>query len=116
VEQQRSICVTTKTPHHAYRYIIVGVPHWILSNYLIHVLNANYYTPLIFHTFKVLGMAPTTAKQWTVEGKTGFDALKLNEKAPVPQIGDKDVLVKGAFTLPCWSSFIANAQQSMPYL
>ncbi|KAF2800081.1 alcohol dehydrogenase [Melanomma pulvis-pyrius CBS 109.77] len=39
-------------------------------------------------------MAPTTAKQWTVEGKNGFDSLKLNEKAPVPQVGDKDVLVK----------------------
>ncbi|KAF2708846.1 alcohol dehydrogenase [Pleomassaria siparia CBS 279.74] len=39
-------------------------------------------------------MAPTTAKQWTIEGKTGFDSLKLNEKAPVPQMGDKDVLVK----------------------
>jgi hypothetical protein len=46
-------------------------------------------------------MAPTTTKQWTVEGKTGFDALKLNEKAPVPKVGDKDVLVKSAFTLPC---------------
>lgn len=43
-------------------------------------------------------MAPTTTKQWTVEGKTGFDALKLNEKAPVPQVGDKDVLVKSTFT------------------
>ncbi|KAH7116037.1 hypothetical protein B0J11DRAFT_115728 [Dendryphion nanum] len=39
-------------------------------------------------------MAPTTAKQWTVEGKNGFDSLKFNEKAPVPQLGDKDVLVK----------------------
>ncbi|KAF2121367.1 hypothetical protein BDV96DRAFT_564135 [Lophiotrema nucula] len=39
-------------------------------------------------------MAPTTAKQWTVEGKDGFDSLKFNEKAPVAQLGDKDVLVK----------------------
>jgi len=39
-------------------------------------------------------MAPTTAKQWTVEGKNGFESLKLNEKAPVPSVGDKDVLVK----------------------
>jgi len=37
---------------------------------------------------------PTTTKQWTIEGKTGFESLKLNEKAPVPQLGDKDVLVK----------------------
>jgi hypothetical protein len=39
-------------------------------------------------------MAPTTTKQWTVEGQSGFDALKFNEKAPIPEIGDKDVLVK----------------------
>ncbi|KAF2265819.1 alcohol dehydrogenase [Lojkania enalia] len=39
-------------------------------------------------------MAPTTTKQWTVEGKNGFDSLKLNEKAPIPQLGDRDVLVK----------------------
>ncbi|KAF2129264.1 hypothetical protein P153DRAFT_366683 [Dothidotthia symphoricarpi CBS 119687] len=39
-------------------------------------------------------MAPTTTKQWTVEGKDGFEALKFNEKAPIPEIGDKDVLVK----------------------
>ncbi|KAH8722385.1 hypothetical protein GQ44DRAFT_360900 [Phaeosphaeriaceae sp. PMI808] len=39
-------------------------------------------------------MAPTTTKQWTVEGKAGFDALKFNENAPIPEIGDVDVLVK----------------------
>ncbi|KAF2473881.1 alcohol dehydrogenase [Lindgomyces ingoldianus] len=39
-------------------------------------------------------MAPSTAKQWTIEGKDGFESLKLNEQAPVPQLGDKDVLVK----------------------
>lgn len=39
-------------------------------------------------------MAPSTIKQWTVEGKNGFDSLKFNEKAPLPQLGDKDVLVK----------------------
>jgi hypothetical protein len=39
-------------------------------------------------------MAPTTTKQWTVEGQDGFDALKFNEKAQIPEIGDKDVLVK----------------------
>lgn len=39
-------------------------------------------------------MAPSTIKQWTVEGKSGFDALKFNESAPIGQIGDKDVLVK----------------------
>ncbi|KAH4050120.1 hypothetical protein HBH98_095900 [Parastagonospora nodorum] len=39
-------------------------------------------------------MAPSTTKQWTVEGQNGFDSLKFNEKAPVPEIGDNDVLVK----------------------
>ncbi|KAF1928060.1 NAD(P)-binding protein [Didymella exigua CBS 183.55] len=39
-------------------------------------------------------MAPSTTKQWTIEGKSGFDALKLNESASIPKIGDKDVLVK----------------------
>ena len=48
-------------------------------------------------------MAPTTTKQWTVEGKTGFDSLKLNEKAPVPQVGDKDILVKSTSTFLSWS-------------
>ena len=38
-------------------------------------------------------MAPSTTKQWTVEGKTGFDSLKFNEKAEIPTLGDHDVLV-----------------------
>jgi len=39
-------------------------------------------------------MAPSTTKQWTVQGQDGFDSLKWNEKAPVPSLGDKEVLVK----------------------
>lgn len=35
-----------------------------------------------------------TQKQWTVAGKKGFDDLKLNESAAIPDVGDKDVLVK----------------------
>lgn len=42
-------------------------------------------------------MAPQTMLQWTVEGKDGFDSLKLNESAPVPKIGDRDVLVKSNY-------------------
>jgi len=38
-------------------------------------------------------MAPSTIKQWTVEGKNGFDGLKFHEKAPIPSLGEKDVLV-----------------------
>jgi hypothetical protein len=30
-----------------------------------------------------------------VEGQNGFDSLKWNESAPIPEMGDKDVLVKG---------------------
>ncbi|KAL8907627.1 MAG: hypothetical protein Q9207_001278 [Kuettlingeria erythrocarpa] len=39
-------------------------------------------------------MAPATTKQWTVVGKSGFDSLKLDEKAQIPQLGNYDVLVK----------------------
>jgi len=39
-------------------------------------------------------MVPKTQKQWNVQGQNGFDSLKLNEKAPVPELGDRDVLVK----------------------
>ncbi|KAK5130243.1 hypothetical protein LTR08_002289 [Meristemomyces frigidus] len=35
-----------------------------------------------------------TQMQWTVAGTKGFDDLELNESAPIPEIGDKDVLVK----------------------
>ncbi|KAI4094005.1 MAG: hypothetical protein LQ344_002450 [Seirophora lacunosa] len=38
-------------------------------------------------------MAPTTTKQWTVAGKSGFDSLKFEEKAQIPQLGEHDVLV-----------------------
>ncbi|KAK4979471.1 hypothetical protein LTR28_004460 [Elasticomyces elasticus] len=39
-------------------------------------------------------MAPKTQKQWTVEGTNGFDDLKFSTDAPVPEIGEKDVLVQ----------------------
>lgn len=38
-------------------------------------------------------MVPSTTKQWTVTGKNGFDSLSFNEKAEIPQLGDRDVLV-----------------------
>jgi NADPH:quinone reductase-like Zn-dependent oxidoreductase len=37
---------------------------------------------------------PKTTKAWTVEGTDGFDCLKWHEQAPLPEIGDHDVLVK----------------------
>ncbi|KAK5740805.1 hypothetical protein LTR17_004395 [Elasticomyces elasticus] len=39
-------------------------------------------------------MSNQTQKQWKVAENTGFDGLKLDEKAPIPEIGDKEVLVK----------------------
>ena len=36
----------------------------------------------------------TTMKQWVVAGTGGFDDLKYDEKAPVPELGENDVLVK----------------------
>lgn len=39
-------------------------------------------------------MAPTSTKQWRVEGQNGFDSLKFNEQGSIPEVGDKDVLVK----------------------
>lgn len=38
-------------------------------------------------------MAPTTTKQWTIEGQNGFDSLVFDEKAPIPELGQRDVLV-----------------------
>jgi hypothetical protein len=39
-------------------------------------------------------MAPSTTKQWVIQGSAkGFDELKLTE-GPVPQVGEHDVLVK----------------------
>ncbi|KAF2152407.1 NAD(P)-binding protein [Myriangium duriaei CBS 260.36] len=40
-------------------------------------------------------MAPSTQKQWTTTGKGSFhDTLKLNSSAPVPSVGDNEVLVR----------------------
>jgi len=39
-------------------------------------------------------MAPSTQKQWTVQGKEGFDSLKYASDAAIPKIGENDVLVK----------------------
>jgi len=39
-------------------------------------------------------MSKQAQKQWKVAENTGFDGLKLDEKAPIPEIGDKEVLVK----------------------
>lgn len=39
-------------------------------------------------------MAPSTTRAWTVQGQNGFDSLKFNEQAQVPEVGDRDVLVK----------------------
>lgn len=59
---------------------------------------------------------PSTMKQWTVvrEG-SGFDQLKFNEKAAVPELGDRDVLVKCEANCDSTNaSYLAKQQQSMP--
>ncbi|MCJ1316180.1 hypothetical protein MMC15_001500 [Xylographa vitiligo] len=38
-------------------------------------------------------MAPSTTGQWTVEGTSGFDSLRFNKDAPIPSLGERDVLV-----------------------
>ncbi|MCJ1399878.1 hypothetical protein MMC11_003081 [Xylographa trunciseda] len=38
-------------------------------------------------------MAPSTTSQWTVEGTSGFDSLKFTKDAPIPSLGEHDVLV-----------------------
>merc|ERR1711964_691260 len=37
---------------------------------------------------------PKTTKAWTVEGQDGFESLKLNNEAPIPDLFDNEVLVK----------------------
>jgi len=37
---------------------------------------------------------PNTQKQWNVQGKDGFESLKYSDNAPVPEVGEKDVLIK----------------------
>ncbi|CZS88733.1 hypothetical protein WAI453_010638 [Rhynchosporium graminicola] len=37
---------------------------------------------------------PKTTKAWTVEGKNGFESLKFNNEAPIPDLSDNEVLVK----------------------
>lgn len=39
-------------------------------------------------------MAPNTMKQWKVQGKNGFDSLRFEEHAPLPQLKERDVLVR----------------------
>ncbi|GEQ43630.1 hypothetical protein TH6N_22560 [Tetragenococcus halophilus] len=41
---------------------------------------------------------PSTQKQWTVAELNGFDGLKLATDAPVPKVGENDVLVKCMFS------------------
>lgn len=53
-------------------------------------------------------MAPSTQKQWTVEGNTGFDSLKYKSDAPIPKLGENDVLVK--------CTLLTNALQPRPNL
>lgn len=37
---------------------------------------------------------PTTTKAWAVEGKDGFESLKLKNEVPIPALSENEVLVK----------------------
>ena len=37
---------------------------------------------------------PKTGKAWTIQGSDGFDSLKFNKEAAVPEVSDYEVLVK----------------------
>ncbi|KAJ4309935.1 hypothetical protein N0V84_011227 [Fusarium piperis] len=39
-------------------------------------------------------MIPKTQKQWIIRGSDGFESLEFQKEAPVPSIGDQDVLVQ----------------------
>jgi len=39
-------------------------------------------------------MSPVTTKIWTIEGSSGFEDLKYHDGAPVPRLGERDVLVR----------------------
>ena len=39
-------------------------------------------------------MAPSTCAQWVVEKNDGFEGLVYKDGAPIPKVGDNDVLVK----------------------
>ena len=42
-------------------------------------------------------MLPATTKQWTLEGNHGFDSLQFDPSAPIPQLGERKVLVRFHF-------------------
>jgi hypothetical protein len=66
--------------------IFTYIPPSSLSQFFIDISRNNIFTNYT--------MAPSTTKQWTVEGKDGFDGLKFNESAKIPEVGDNEVLVK----------------------
>lgn len=39
-------------------------------------------------------MGPQTQKQWVIRGSNGFGSLEFQPDAPVPSIGDREVLVR----------------------
>jgi hypothetical protein len=57
----------------------------------------------------------TTMKQWKVTGKGGFADLKFDENAQVPEVGDKDVLVKRNVTITCNKDFQLIHVKFMPH-
>lgn len=58
---------------------------------------------------------PATTSQWTIQGVDGFDSLKLEESAPLPQLGDHDCLIQiEAVSLNYRDLSIPKASHSCP--
>jgi hypothetical protein len=45
-------------------------------------------------------MASRTQSQWTLSGRGDYDKLSLNKQAPIPYVGDNDVLVRSRSIQP----------------
>ncbi|EXA30104.1 alcohol dehydrogenase [Fusarium oxysporum f. sp. pisi HDV247] len=60
-------------------------------------------------------MAPQTQKQWVLGGNNGFGSLEFQPDAPVPSIGDREVLVRfHAASLNFRDLIIAKGQYPFP--
>lgn len=72
------------------------VQMWIedVQSWLLFLLFAVSCLPDFHTTFIMSASIPKANKAWTVEGKEGFESLKLNSNAPVPRPSDYEVLVK----------------------
>ena len=75
-------------------YIYEGPSASRIASIRLWAVNSWPWTELEWFTAESINMAPATMKQWIVEGKDkGFDGLSFGE-APIPKVGENEVLVK----------------------